>query len=273
MENANIQNTQTAQTAHIPHWNVTFFESMTKAAALLADPKSPHKSWTQELLTETGETANKPENIIKAAQRVYDAQARLAMAKEEYSDEHQDGNKLEIIAKFEADLRKECSAWLSAFGVRPERKNPNKTRPFIGVDWAFISMVGECAQWARSKSTVKGKLNLTKVGGFMAVALALETNALITNVPMFRMDDAVYNKACAAAKKEIAEKSAETKGKNQTKLEKTQTKLDETTAELENTQAKLENVRKNILPIIEAVKNSHATDDEKKEIVALLMEL
>lgn len=173
---------------------------------------------------------------------------------------------LEQLNAAKSEAQKACYKWFKAVGTRPAKKEEGKPRPAYTVHEADYVRLGELCQQAR----IEVDNDLAKIPVKFFECLVIATANQLNGKQLGRISKSEFSKAKKAVNAIKAEKAKATKEANekaQAEEQKTKTEQEETITTMEATIAKQAN---NIALALEALWTSHATDEEKARISALL---
>lgn len=236
-----------------------------KFAQDYADPDNELATITDKNLRSYGVVGTKT-GLLNSARGIYLAANFMASCRESAGWEKENKAELDAAA---ADVRKKMNMFFKAFGQRPGRRAVDPARPLYSCTDADLFIIGENAEAARKKATDETGTNWEKVETFFLEYLVLSCGRLIAGRPLERVSEADFKAAKTANNKAKKKKAAKTKEANKQKADA----AEETRKELEAAKAELKELKSraiNIQAVLALVMVSHATPEEKEEIVTLL---
>ena len=202
------------------------------------------------------------DNLQNVAMDIYITISTLAEIRESQGVKED----LEQLNAAKSEAQKACYKWFKAIGTRPSKKGEGKLRPAYTVHEADYVRLGELCQQARTEVDN----DLAKIPVKFFECLVIATANQLNGKQLGRISKSEFSKAKKAVNAIKAEKAKATKKANekaQAEKAKAKTEQEKTIATMETTIAKQAN---NIALALEKLWDSHATDEEKAEISALL---
>lgn len=245
--------------------NKLTLSALGKFAQDYADPENELATITDEKLRAYGVVESKA-GLLSSARDIYLAANFMASCRESAGWKKENKAELDTAT---ADCRKKMNTFFKAFGQRPGRRAVDAARPLYSCTDADLFIIGENAEAARKKATDESGTNWEKVETFFLEYLVLSCGRLIAGKPLERVSEKDFKASKSANNQAKAKKAAKTKEANKKKADT----ADEQRAELEATKAELKELKAralNVQAVLALVMASHATDEEKKEIVTLL---
>lgn len=236
-----------------------------KFAQDYADPDNELATITDENLRSYGVVESKA-GLLNSARGIYLAANFMASCRESAGWEKENKAELDAAA---ADVRKKMNTFFKAFGQRPGRRAVDAARPLYCCTDADLFIIGENAEAARKKAEDGTSTNWEKVETFFLEYLVLSCGRLIAGKPLERVSEKDFKAAKTANNQAKKEKAAKTKEANKQKADA----AEETRNELEAAKAELKELKSraiNMQAVLALVMASHATPEEKEEIVTLL---
>lgn len=230
-----------------------------------ADPENELATITDENLRSYGVVESKA-GLLNSARGIYLAANFMASCRESAGWEKENKAELDAAA---ADVRKKMNTFFKTFGQRPGRRAVDAARPLYSCTDADLFIIGENAEAARKKAEDGTSTNWEKVETFFLEYLVLSCGRLIAGKPLERVSEKDFKAAKTANNQAKREKAAKTKEANKQKADA----AEETRNELEATKAELKELKSraiNMQAVLTLVMASHATPEEKEEIVTLL---
>lgn len=194
-------------------------------------------------------------NLNNLAKRLYIAVSHMMELRESNADKSD-------ITDAENTVKALADSFYLEIGTRPAHNKQDKPRPSYGVRYADFALFGEMVNSALTMV----KNDVTKVTDKFFEILIVATNRLLNGKALSRISEIDIAKAKKEIVKAKAEKSAETKAENKSKLEETEEQLATAKAEIEA----LKSNSINISELISMIQNSHATNDEKLAMIKFL---
>ena len=216
------------------------------------------------IMSAQGLKAKDADNAVKFAGRFYGELSVMCDLREKAAGASSELQNAENAVKVSAD------SWFLWVGTRKPKKNDTKPRPAYGVRYADFSIFGELANEARKAAGEK----LEAIPEKFLELLMLATGRILSGKPLGRVSEDELRAARAKAVKARARKAAETKKENAEKEKEkaAEKKAEEKAAESEKKE-KTAQVVDIANSIVDAVSNSHATEEEKKAIMELVKKL
>lgn len=231
-----------------------------------ADPENELATITDEHLRDHG-CAETKKGLLKLAGQIYLAANFMASCRESIGWEKENREELATATTNCRDLMK---SWFKGFGQRPALRAVNSTRPLYSCTDADLFIIGENAQAARAACTsADGAVDFSKVEEEFLNHLMLSTGRLVLGQPLQRVSEKDFKAAKTANNQAKKKKASKTKEANKKKADA----AEEQRVELETAKAELKELKSraiNMQAVLALVMASHATPEEKEEIVTLL---
>ncbi|MEG0898411.1 MAG: hypothetical protein RSF40_01710 [Oscillospiraceae bacterium] len=217
-------------------------------------------SCTAKSMTEYG--IENAQNHIDFAQRFYVAIGAMMDLRQSMGIKQDEA----LLSEAEATVKKYSDAWFKEVGTRPAKNGETKLRPCYGTRYVDFAIYGEIM--AQAMALVEN--DIAKVTPKFFELLVINTARILNGEKLGRVTEKEFKLAKSAANKAKAEKAKDTKKKNAEKAADEIDKEAAATAKVEVLEITLEAQIENIEKAIALVINSHATQEEKDEIVKLL---
>lgn len=236
-----------------------------KFAQDYADPDNELATITDENLRSYGVVESKA-GLLNSARGIYLAANFMEFCRESAGWKKENKAELDAAA---ADVREKINTFFKAFGQRPGRRAVDDVRPLYSCTDADLFIIGKDAEAARKKAEDGTSTNWEKVETFFLEYLILSCGRLIAGKPLERVSEEDFKAAKTANNQVKREKAAKTKKANKQKADA----AEETRNELEAAKTELKELKSraiNMQAVLALVMASHATPEEKEEIVTLL---
>lgn len=236
--------------------------SLSTFGAFCKDFKSGEKALTCTVASMTEYGIADAKNLITLAQRLYIATGSM-MDLRQAQGLKVDGEQLSAA---EGKVKTLSDSWFKEVGTRESKKGEKTLRPCYGTRYSDFAIYGEIMAQAMALSNN----DITKVDGKFFEILVLNTARILTGEKLGRVTETEFKKAKAEANKVKAEKAKETKAKNAEKASDDIEKESIVTTKIDGLEITIAAQTEILEKAINLILASHATKEEKDEIIQLL---
>lgn len=163
--------------------------------------------------------------------------------------------------------------WFKSVGTREPKTKGGAKRPCYGTRYADFAIMGEILAQAMAYANN----DVVKVGDKFFELMVINTARILKGEKLGRVTESEFKKAKAAANKARATKAAETAKKNKEETAQKEKEEQEKEKEMQETALKLESLEVSLTAQMAAIEKaiamiteSHATEEEKAAIIAVL---